>query len=107
MVAAASSLTSWTRSRRRARSSSLAIQVVGRVALELSAERGDPGVPVTTEPIVDELVGADEVGAKSDGSGHPAPSGLPVAGEPQLLDRPDVVAVALAGEGFVVEVGGG
>ena len=53
------------------------------------------------------VVGADEVGAESDGGGHPAASGLPVAGQPQLLDGTDVVAVALAGEGFVVEVGGG
>ena len=47
-----------------------------------------------------------EVGAESDGGGHPAACGLPVAGEPQLLDGTDVVAVALAGEGVVVEVGG-
>src|SRR5881392_779272 len=45
----------------------LARQVVRRVALEVSAQRADTGVAVEAEPIADELVSADKVGAKSDG----------------------------------------
>src|SRR4029077_2103507 len=64
-----------------------------------------PGVAIEPEAVADELIGTDEVGAETDLSRYSLARGLLVAREPEALHLAHVVAVALAFECVVVEVG--
>ena len=80
-------------------------QIVCGIALKSGTQGRDTRAAVEAEPFANEVVGADEIGPQPDRRGHSTAGGVTVTGEPQLLHGPDVLAVALAGECFVVVIG--
>ena len=65
-----------------------------------------PGVTVEPQPVADQVVGPDQVGAETDLDRDPSAGRVLVAGQPEPLHLAHVVAEALAGERVVVEVRG-
>src|SRR4051812_11082662 len=81
------------------------VDALVQVALEPDAKGGDPGVAIEPEAFAYEIIGTDEVGAETDLGWHSLAGGILVAGQPEALHLAHVVAVALAFECVVVEVG--
>ncbi len=73
----------------------------------MRSQGGNAGVAIQPKTLAYAVVGADEIGIEPDADRYPLAGGVFVPAERQALHVANVVAVALAFERPVVEVGGG